>query len=157
MKPLQSSLTFLLPSKCPLFKTTSSTFPPRLPSLQLLTYPDFKHYPFLVHPREPPQQQGMTEAAKCGFLKPLPSDHPKPSELTYMFICSFDSSTSEKYLGGWKELSSFSCTPSLLGCSLCALQWFLAKNMKVFSTLLHRTEVMPAKNHNLGGVPITHF
>lgn len=48
----------------------------------------------------------MTETGNCHFLKPLPSDHPKTSELTYMFICSFDSSTSEEYLGGWNSVLS---------------------------------------------------
>lgn len=48
----------------------------------------------------------MTETGKCRFLKPLPSDHPKPSELTYMFICSFDSPASEEYLGGWNSVLS---------------------------------------------------
>jgi len=104
-KSLPSSLTFCLPNFLLSKQHLKHYLFPCLLSLQLLTYPDFKHFLFLVHTSSNilPQYQVMTETGNCHFLKPLPSDHLKPPQLTYMFIFSSESFASEQYLGGWNS------------------------------------------------------
>lgn len=159
MKPLQSSLTFFLPSKGFLFKTTSSTFPPTLAKFTAAHLPRIWALSLSSPSRAAASIARNGRNWKLLLLKITALRSPKGlwADLhVYLFLWLLHI----RGIFGWLELSSFSCAPSLLGCFLWALppQWFLTKYMKVFSTLLHRTEVVPAKNHHsLGRALITHY
>lgn len=158
MKPLLSSLTICLRNFL-LFKQHLKHFFSMLTKFAA-THPNFKHFLFLVHTSSNilPQYQVMAETRDCCLLKPVlrPLKALWVDLRVYFFLWLLHI----RGVFGWLELSSPSCALSPLGCFQCVLPllWFLVKYMKVFSTLLHRIDMMPAKNHHkLVSVLKTHY